>query len=705
MDPRDRPLATLSPLVSKPTQQSQPGLMVTLSVGQLLDRRYRIVEILSSGAFGQIYLAADLRRPGLPQCIVRQFQFPSRNSKALQVVQLLFKKKAETLEKLGTHDRIPQLLACFEQEGQLFFIEELIQGEPIASELKVGQPQSEDYVVRLLQDTLEVLDFVHKNGVIHRNLRPQTLIRRSADGRIVPIEFGLIQEIANPSARADAIVPPPSPEAAIYMPPEQLQGNPLYNSDLYAIGMICIQALTGLPVDQLPKVKDNNGDRPGHLDWPNHEHLHPGLVSLIERLVVPYFDRRYQSAAEALRDLQEIYGLSGSANSSASGAGISGLRNRLSASNAGTSAAQTAAKEPLVNRWRDRRLWLGVGVVVAALGLGALLLVDPLRSRYWIDRGSEQLKSDNLQAAIANYSQALQADPNNAEALFQRGAAYGEAGDYQKAIADLDRAIRLRPRHAPSYFQRGNARYRLSDARGAIEDYDRALTYDGNLVQAYLNRGNVRGDIGDDRGAIEDYNRVIAHKGTPAHLLAPAYLNRGLSRSNLDDQQGAIDDATKAIQLNPNYALAYQNRGLANRRLGNLQAALKDFNIAIQLDPDDPDPFYNRGLTRWDLGEVEGTIEDLDKAIALNPNHALAYYDRGIARLKQGDQTGALTDLQQSAKLCIDEGRLGCYRDAQYQIQLIQAGKVPPELKLSSDEDPAKPSPTSPAPVSPPPQP
>lgn len=672
--------------------------MVTLSVGQLLDRRYRIVEILSSGAFGQTYLAADLRRPGLPQCIVRQFQFPSKNSKALQVVQLLFKKKAETLEKLGTHDRIPQLLACFEQEGQLFFIEELIQGQTIADELKANQPQSEEYVVRFLQDTLEVLDFVHKNGVIHRNLRPETLIRRSADGRIVPIEFGLIQEIANPSARADTVSPPTSPESMIYMSPEQLQGNPLYNSDLYAVGMICVQALTGLPPNQLPKGKDTNGDRPPHLDWPHQEQLHPSLITLIERLISPYFDRRYQSATDALRDLQEIYGLSLGSGASLSGVGISGLRARL-ASASQSSAAASEVQEAKKRYWADRRLWLGVAIAVAGLGVGALLLAGPLRSRYWVDRGSDQLKTENLDEAISNFGRALQVDPNNAEALYRRGAAYEEAGDYQKAIADLDRAIRLRPRHAPSYFQRANARYRLSDARGAIEDYDRALTYDPNFVQAYLNRGSVRGDVGDDKGAIEDYNRVIAARNTPPRLLAPAYLNRGLSKSNLDDQQGAIEDATKAIQLNPNYALAYQNRGLAHRRAGNLQAALQDFNIAIQLQPDDPDPYYNRGLTRWDLGEVEGTIEDFNQAIELRPNHALVYYDRAIARLKQGDQTGALTDFQQSAKLCIDEGRLGCYRDAQYQIQLIQAGKVPTELKLFDEavaEDPASnPSPAS----------
>jgi serine/threonine protein kinase len=66
-------------------------------IGQLLDRRYRIIKVLGSSQFGQTYLAADTHRPGYPQCVVKQLRSPSNHPRTLHVLEHFFKKKAETL--------------------------------------------------------------------------------------------------------------------------------------------------------------------------------------------------------------------------------------------------------------------------------------------------------------------------------------------------------------------------------------------------------------------------------------------------------------------------------------------------------------------------------------------------------------------------------------------------------------------------------
>ncbi len=708
-----------------------------------------------------------MRRPGYPQCIVRQFQFPSRNPKALQVVQLLFKKKAETLEKLGNHECIPQLLACFEQDTQLYFVEEYVLGHPLSQELSPGQQLSEDFVIRLLYDVLTVLSYVHNNGVIHRNIRPENLVRRDSDGRLVLINFGLIQEISNPSPRAQPEVPKDIGVGALaYLSPEQRQGNPLYNSDLYAAGMICVQALTGWSAKELllmgrrgslggasggdepsegrlngasrspanPVQGDNSnpfegagidgakgepgavspGDGPGNgtapaemgagtakaagegLNWRSAAAVDPILADFIDRLIRPHFDLRYQSAEEALNDLKTLYGLMSEAGLSASGNSGLGMGSRPG--RPGGARKPATSKLSLVSwmpqPWR-RWPWLqdkrkaGVAAVALVVTLvGLAIAIRPLQSAYWVNYGNGKLAAGDFKGAVEAYEEAINLSPNSPDALYRRGAVYIDAGDYQAAIADLDRAIRLRPQFAQAYFQRGNARYFLGDLQGAIEDYNQAIEYDPALPAPYLNRGNVKADLGDDEAAIADYDQAIERgDNDKVTVLAAAFLNRSLSKSNLDDQKGAIDDATQAIQLNPNYALAYQNRGLAHRRLGDLQAAIEDFNVAIQLAPEDPDPYYNRGLARYELGELQGTVEDFNQAIRLHPSHALVYYDRGVARLSQGDRAGGLTDLKQSAKLCLDQGRLGCYRDAQYQIQQLEAGRSDIQPLLSDAEE------------------
>ncbi|TAF69726.1 MAG: serine/threonine protein kinase, partial [Oscillatoriales cyanobacterium] len=115
-------------------------------VGQLLDGRYRVVQVLSSGAFGQTYLAVDTRRPNHPQCVVKQLRPPSNTSTVLKTAYRLFKQEAEILEKLGKHDQIPFLLAYFEDSNQFYLVEEFVPGQALNREIVAGQYWPEERV-------------------------------------------------------------------------------------------------------------------------------------------------------------------------------------------------------------------------------------------------------------------------------------------------------------------------------------------------------------------------------------------------------------------------------------------------------------------------------------------------------------------------------------------------------------------------------
>jgi eukaryotic-like serine/threonine-protein kinase len=82
-----------------------------------------------------------------------------------------------------------------------------------------------------------------------------------------------------------------------YIPYEQEQNSPQFNSDLYAVGVIAIQALTG----EFPILKD---DRTHELKWRDGVKIDLRLINIIDKMVRPDYRNRYQSAAEALRDLQ-----------------------------------------------------------------------------------------------------------------------------------------------------------------------------------------------------------------------------------------------------------------------------------------------------------------------------------------------------------------------------------------------------------------
>jgi serine/threonine protein kinase/DNA-binding beta-propeller fold protein YncE len=272
-------------------------------VSQLLDGRYQIIEVIETGEFGLTYLAKDIRRPGEPQCFVKHLRPGTSEPELINTTRRLFLKEAEVLEKLGQHDQIPQLFAFFEENEEFFLVESFVAGHSLSTEIVPGNPLTEEKVILLLKELLEILVFVHGQGVIHRDIKPGNLIRRYSDNKLVLIDFGSVKEIHIAQRQAPVTVRIGTME---YMPIEQFQYNPQLNSDIYALGMIGIQAITGLPAYDLPKLRDLKNSQKGEIIWRHLTACSQGLADVLDNMVCYDFRERYQSAAEALADLRKI---------------------------------------------------------------------------------------------------------------------------------------------------------------------------------------------------------------------------------------------------------------------------------------------------------------------------------------------------------------------------------------------------------------
>ncbi|MFB8797540.1 MAG: protein kinase [Microcoleus sp.] len=272
-------------------------------VSPLLDGRYQIIEVIETGEFGLTYLAKDIRRPGEPQCFVKHLRPGTSEPELINTTRRLFQKEAEVLEKLGQHDQIPQLFAFFEENEEFFLVESFVAGHSLSTEIVPGKPLTEEKVILLLKELLEILVFVHGQGVIHRDIKPGNLIRRYSDNKLVLIDFGSVKEIHIAQRQAPVTVRIGTME---YMPIEQFQYNPQLNSDIYALGMIGIQAMTGLPAYDLPKLRDLKKSQKGEIIWRHLAVCSQGLADVLDNMVCYDFRERYQSAAEALADLRKI---------------------------------------------------------------------------------------------------------------------------------------------------------------------------------------------------------------------------------------------------------------------------------------------------------------------------------------------------------------------------------------------------------------
>ncbi|MEB3336201.1 MAG: CHASE2 domain-containing serine/threonine-protein kinase [Leptolyngbyaceae bacterium] len=280
------------------TGSDRPSLSSPRISSSLLSGRYQIIKILGSGGFSMTYLAEDTQRPSNPLCVVKHLLPARTDNLFLQTARRLFKTEAEILEKLGSHDRIPQLLASFEANSEFYLVQELVEGHPLSDELLKGKQFPDLQVAVMLKDVLEVLTFVHQYQVIHRDIKPSNLMRRKQDQRLVVIDFGAVKQM-HPQAPAEEAGRTVAIGTRGYAAPEQLAGHPTLSSDIYALGTIAIEALTGIPPYELEQ-----DPRTGTLVWRHLAVVNEGLANIIDGMVHYYFNERYQSAAEVLQVLK-----------------------------------------------------------------------------------------------------------------------------------------------------------------------------------------------------------------------------------------------------------------------------------------------------------------------------------------------------------------------------------------------------------------
>jgi eukaryotic-like serine/threonine-protein kinase len=271
--------------------------------GQLLGGRYKLVEQLGSGGFGQTFTAQDLHLPGHPFCIVKQLKPQVKSSQELQVAKRLFETEAQALYRLGYHPQIPRLLAHFEENKEFYLVQELIEGHSLDTEFATKNLWDDRQVITFLGDILDTLSFIHEHHVIHRDLKPSNLIRRKSDSRIVIIDFGAVKQVSTQISESSSKI---SHTISIgtqgYMPNEQIAGRPRFSSDVYAVGMIALQALTG----QHPSTIHYHLQT-GELDWhalaPDSD---PKLVLFLDYMLRYDFRSRCANAAEALSALRSM---------------------------------------------------------------------------------------------------------------------------------------------------------------------------------------------------------------------------------------------------------------------------------------------------------------------------------------------------------------------------------------------------------------
>jgi eukaryotic-like serine/threonine-protein kinase len=284
-----------------------------LNLGDLVKGQYQIIRQFGRGGFGVTYLARDNHQPEKADAVVlKQIPLPqleasgeSRNADYLNRLEL----EANTLWKLK-YPCIPEFLARFTEGEYFYIVQEYIAGRALSQEIVAGEPIEEARAIAMLQEILLVLQFVHSNNIIHRDIKPANIIRRNCDNSLVLIDFGAVKEEFTRHTNTSGIYLTQAIFTPGYAPAEQLAGMPRSESDIYAVGIMIMQALTGFSIQainssgQVPKRDPQNLCR---YDWQSYApKVSSGLSKIISKMIEYNFSDRYQSVVEVLKDLDAL---------------------------------------------------------------------------------------------------------------------------------------------------------------------------------------------------------------------------------------------------------------------------------------------------------------------------------------------------------------------------------------------------------------
>lgn len=286
-------------------------MITPIHPGMLLRNHYHILRQLGHGGFGRTYLAEDQHRFD-ELCVLKEFAPQAQGSYALEKSQELFEREAQILYQLR-HPQIPRFRELFREtlndQGYLFVVQDYVKGSTYRELLNQSKSQgtrfSEAEATQLLRQLLPVLDYIHAHGVIHRDISPDNIIRRQADGLPVLIDFGGVKQIQAQVDSELGVSPAHATPATRlgklgYAPEEQMKMGIVYpHSDLYGLAATLVVLLTAKEPQHLIDSY--------HLtwNWRGEVNVSPQLGAVLDKMLATRAGDRYQSVQDVLNALEQ----------------------------------------------------------------------------------------------------------------------------------------------------------------------------------------------------------------------------------------------------------------------------------------------------------------------------------------------------------------------------------------------------------------
>jgi serine/threonine protein kinase/Flp pilus assembly protein TadD len=590
---------------------------MNLPNGTILDRRYRILDVVGEGGMGCVYKAENQRMPGplwaIKELLMDAFPDPQDLRDAIE----RFEKESTLMGQLTIvpHPRLPRVIDRFSENGRYYFVMEFVPGKNLETILEEAKgPLPERKVVEWAIQVCEALMYIHsqKPPVILRDLKPGNIMV-TPTGEVKLIDFG-IARIWKPGQKSNT----ENLGTMTYASPEHLgqTGQTDARSDIYSLGATMYHLLTyeePVPLDT---------PLPGSLRRRN-----PQVSQAVEDIVIKAMqldpNRRFQKAEAMQTALQSCLGIPASAVISPAQAPINVVP-----------AHQTPAVTPMqqagstLNVPHDGKICPTCGFInrptakfcaqdrTPLNNAAASNLVQAVRAVVGAARPAPQ----PMPAVSQPRRPAASPNATRAETLHALGQTEFTKGNYVQALNLFREALTLAPGTYQRYYKLGETHRRLGQLQEAADAFREAARLSPSY-EVYFQIGLAERDLKHFQAAAAAFQQAGRYE--PQNPAIPCQL--GILAMEQHDYATAERELRAGLQQQSRHYLLRFTLGQLYVREKRWDEALAELEEAVQLSQNQAEAWFELGRANEGAGRYESAIRALEKAIALGLKTESAY--------------------------------------------------------------------------------
>jgi serine/threonine protein kinase len=454
---------------------------------------YVLVEYIDSGGFGEVWKA---EKKGLDTFEFALKFFRPKNEEGVNLEKV--KKEVLTSKTLRGAPHIVSIIEAGMFKNYIYIVSEFAEGGSLGSWLKAngGKAPSYDAAVEIAIEILRGLESMHKQGIVHRDLKPDNILIKN--GFFCLADFGISREIKTNSKATKTA------GTYEYMSPEAFESHVSIHTDIWAVGVILQELLTGkLPYPQeFPAIVYaimHAEPEPMPDDVPKP------LREIVEKALRRDRNKRFKSAKsmrEALRDFLRPTvedDIDAQNELEEYKTTVSELKKQLEEAQKIIEESEKRRQEQEVKQASETER-----KPRNAEHQPAIMHEGYLKADEFYKAGYRHFVSGEYDLAIKNYNEAIGLNANYSKAYNKRGMAHHKKNNFVQAIRDFDKAIEINPTYMEAYNNRGNSYCSKKNYELAVKDFNKALELNPKNATAYKNRATAYDKMGDIEKAEAD---------------------------------------------------------------------------------------------------------------------------------------------------------------------------------------------------------